>query len=45
MAQSGGGTKHTLEDTVLTGSTGTKQFAQGFLPVATYYKALEKARL
>ena len=45
MAHSGGGTKHTLEDTVLTGSTGTKQFAQGFLPVATYYKALEKARL
>ncbi len=45
MMHSGGGTKHAIEDTVLTGSTGTKQFAQGFLPVATYYKALEKAGL
>lgn len=45
MTHSGGGTKHAIEDTVLTGNTGTKQFAQGFIPVATYYKALEKAGL
>lgn len=45
MAHSGGGSKHAIEDTVLTGSTGTKQFAQGFIPVTTYYKALEKAGL
>lgn len=41
MMNSGGGTKRAVEDTVLTGTTGTKQFAQSFIPVATYYKALE----
>ena len=45
ISHSGGGTKHAIEDTVLTGNTGTKQFAQSFIPVATYYKALEKAGL
>lgn len=38
-----GGSKHAIEDAVITGSTGTKAFAQSFIPVATYYRALEKA--
>ena len=45
MTHSGGGSKHAIEDTVLTGNAGTKQFAQGFITVVTYYKALEKAGL
>lgn len=45
ISASGGGLKRAIEDTVLTGNTGTKQFAQAFIPVATYYKALEKAGL
>lgn len=42
---SGGGGRRIVEDTVLLGTTGTKTFAQGFIPLATYYKALEEAHL
>lgn len=42
---SGGGGRRIVEDTVLLGSAGTKTFAQGFIPLATYYKALEEAHL
>lgn len=45
MNSAGGGSKRIVENTVLTGNTGSKQFAQSFIPVATYYKALEKASL
>lgn len=45
MASAGGGGKRIVEDAVLVGNTGTKQFAQTFIPVATFYKALEKAGL
>lgn len=45
IGSSGGGSRKIIEDTVLTGNTGTKQFAQSFIPVATYYKALERASL
>lgn len=45
LQSAGGGTKRIVEDTVLTGNTGSKQFAQSFVPVATFYKALEKASL
>lgn len=42
---SSGGGRRITEDTVLFGTTGTKAFAQGFIPLATYYKALEEAHL
>ena len=34
------GGKRMVEDTVLVGNTGTKRFAQMFLPMVIYYKAL-----
>ncbi len=45
ISSSGGGSRRVVEDTVLTGNTGSKQFAQTFIPFATFYKALEKASL
>lgn len=45
MLQGGGGKKTLMEDAVLVGTTGTKQFAQTMIPVATFYKALERASL
>ncbi len=39
-AGSGGGAKRVVEDTVIVGSGGTKSFAQSFLPMAVFYKAL-----
>lgn len=33
------GKKKMVEDTVIVGSTGTKNFAQSFIPMAVYYKA------
>lgn len=45
LSSSGGGGKRMTEDAVLSGSTGTKQFAQTFIPVATYYRALEQSGL
>ena len=37
----GGSTaKRIVEDTVLMGNASTKRFAQMFVPIATYYKAL-----
>ena len=36
----GGSGKRIVEDTVLVGNTGTKRFAQMFVPMMTYYKAL-----
>ena len=36
----GGGGKRIVEDAVLSGGGGTKGFAQSFLPLTTYYKAL-----
>ena len=38
-----GGGKKIVEDTVIVGSGGTKGFAQSFLPLVTYYKALTEA--
>ena len=35
-----GGGKRKVEDTVISGSGGTKGFAQSFIPLAVYYKAL-----
>ncbi len=35
-----GGAKRIVEDTVIAGSGGTKGFAQSFLPLAVFYKAL-----
>ena len=41
-----GGGKKKVEDTVISGSGGTKGFAQSFIPMAVYYKALaEKGML
>lgn len=34
------GNKKHVEDTVLVGSTGTKNFAQSFIPLSVYYKAV-----
>lgn len=45
FGQGKGGNKKIIEDTVIVGSTGTKSFAQGFIPVATFYRALEKSGL
>lgn len=39
-AASGGGAKRIIEDTVIAGAGGTKGFAQSFLPLALFYKAL-----
>jgi len=38
-----GANKRITEDTVLAGNTGTKRFAQMFVPVVTYYKAVMAA--
>ncbi len=38
----GSGGKRIVEDTVLSGGGGTKSFAQSFLPLTLYYKALTK---
>lgn len=35
-----GGAKRIVEDTVITGSGSTKSFAQSFIPLAVFYKAL-----
>lgn len=40
----GSGRKQVVEDTVISGSGGTKSFAQSFLPLTTYYKALTECR-
>ena len=40
---SSGGAKKIVEDTVISGSGGTKSFAQRFLPLAVYYKALSES--
>ncbi len=39
-AVSGGGSKRIVEDAAIVGSGGTKGFAQSFLPLAVFYKAL-----
>lgn len=39
-----GGAKRTVEDTVIAGSGATKNFAQSFLPLVTYYKALAETQ-
>ena len=36
----GGGGKRAVEDTVLSGSGSPKSFAQGFIPLAVFYKAM-----
>ena len=38
-----GGAKKVIGDTVIWGGGGTKNFAQSFIPLATYYKALTEA--
>lgn len=45
FGQGNGGGKKIIEDTVIVGSSGTKGFAQGMIPIATFYRALEKADL
>ncbi len=37
-----GGGKKAVEDAVISGTGGTKQFAQSFIPLAVFYKALAK---
>lgn len=39
-APSVGGAKRIVEDTVITGSAGTKNFGQCFIPLSVYYKAM-----
>lgn len=41
----GGGGKRIVEDTVLSGGGGTKSFAQSFLPLTLYYRALTQERM
>lgn len=39
------GEKKIVEDALVVGNQSTKTFAQAFIPIATYYKALERANL
>lgn len=41
----GGGGKRIVEDAVLSGGGGTKSFAQSFLPLTLYYKALTREHM
>lgn len=43
--QSAGGSKKVYGDTVMFGSNGTKNFAQSFIPLTTYYKAASNCGL
>ena len=42
---SGSTAKRITEDTVLMGNASTKRFAQMFVPIATYYKAISESGL